>query len=52
MLKSILCDYSDAYILVDPNLGGVGGGNFTPCWFALNNSETVKAVTLTFCSIH
>ena len=22
-----------------------------PCWFSLNNSETVKAVTLAFCSI-
>ena len=35
--------------------GGVGwgGGNFTPspCWFFLNNSETVKAETLAFCSI-
>ena len=29
----------------NPNLGGVS--NFTPlCWFSLNNSETVKAVTL------
>ena len=37
-----------------------GGGNFTPnppvfhlsrCWFSLNNSKTVKAVTLGFCSI-
>ena len=29
------------------------GDNFTPppCWFSLNNSETVKAVTLAFCSI-
>ena len=27
------------------------GGNFTPGWFSFNNSETVKAVTLTFCSI-
>ena len=31
-------------------------GNFTPpipplCWFSLNNSETVKAATLAFCSI-
>ena len=26
-------------------------GNFTPCWFFFNNSETVKAVTLAFCSI-
>ena len=28
-----------------------GEGNFTPCWFFLNNSEMVKAVTLAFCSI-
>ena len=37
---------------VNPNMGGVGG-NFTlhpPCWISLNNSETVKAVTLAFCS--
>ena len=29
-------------------------GNFThhpPCWFPLNNLETIKAVTLAFCSI-
>ena len=30
-------------IYFSPNLGG---GNFPPCWFSLNNSETVKAVTL------
>ena len=39
----------------NPNMGGEGRGegNFTPspCWFSLNNSETVKAVTLVFCSI-
>ena len=32
----------------------VGGSKFTPSppdWFSLNNSENVKAVTLTFCSI-
>ena len=23
----------------------------SPCWFSLNNSETLKAVTLVFCSI-
>ena len=35
---------------INTNLGV--GGNFTfPCWISLNNSETVKAVTLTFCSI-
>ena len=33
--------------------GRGGGGNFTPspCWFALNNSEAVKAASLAFCSI-
>ena len=43
---------------LNPTLGrwggdGGGGGNFTssPCWYSLNNSETVKAVTLAFCSI-
>ena len=43
---------------LNPNLGRWGGdrggvGNFTssPCWYSLNNSETVKAVTLAFCSI-
>ena len=30
---------------------GKGGGNFTPCWFSLNNSEMVKAITPEFCSI-
>ena len=41
------------YNYIKPNLGkGGGGGNFTPpCWFSLNNSETVKAVTLAFSSI-
>ena len=48
-----------ANIIVSPNLSwegggsGVGGGVFYPsCWFSRNNSETVKAVTLTFCSIY
>ena len=37
---------------LNPNLGGWGGGNFTtPSWLSLNNSKTVKAVTLKFCSI-
>ena len=27
------------------------GGVILPCWFSLNNSETVKATTMTFCSI-
>ena len=37
---------------INPNLRG-GGGNFTlsPHWFSLSNSETVKAITLAFCSI-
>ena len=30
--------------MCNPNLGG-GGGN-PPNWFSLNNSKTVKAVTL------
>ena len=36
---------------LNPNLGEEGGGNFTPSpfWRSLNNSETVKAVTLAFC---
>ena len=46
----------------NPNLGGEwwggGGGKgggvgviLPPSWFSLHNSETVKAVTLEFCSI-
>ena len=38
----------------DSTLTWVGGwveGNFTPSWFSLNNSKTVRAVTLEFCSI-
>ena len=37
------------YFCINPNLGG-GGVIFT-CWFSLNNSETVKAAALAFCSI-
>ena len=29
----------------------VGGYFYSHCWFSLNNSEKVKAVTLAFCSI-
>ena len=39
---------------INPTGWGVGGGgsNFTPpSWFSLNNLETVKAVTVEFCSI-
>ena len=37
---------------INPDLvGGGAGGILLPCWFSLNNSETVKAVTLAFCSI-
>ena len=32
-------------------LGGGMGVFLLPCWFSLINSETVKAVTLQFCSI-
>ena len=42
----------------NPNLGacvwGGGGGQggfYHPSWVSLNNSETVKAVTLVFCSV-
>ena len=42
--------YSENFCPFNPNLGG-GRGVVLPCWFSLNNSETVKAVTLTFCSI-
>ena len=36
----------------NPNLGGGGGGLILPtCWFSPNDSETVRAVTLAFCSI-
>ena len=38
----------------DLTLTWVGGwveGNFTPSWFSLNNSKTVRAVTLELCSI-
>ena len=37
---------------INPNLGGGcrDRGNFALCWFSLN-SETIKAVTLAFCSI-
>ena len=31
---------------------GVRGGVNHPSWFSLNNSKTVEAVTLEFCSIH
>ena len=33
-------------------VAGEGWGNFTPCWFFVNNSETIKAETLAFGSIH
>ena len=36
----------------NPNLGGGSGGVILPpCWFSLNNSKMVKAVTLAFYSI-
>ena len=36
----------------NPNLGGGGAGVILPiCWVSLNNSKTVKAITLAFCSI-
>ena len=36
---------------INPNLGEDGGLILPPCLFSLNNSETVKAVTLAFWSI-
>ena len=55
LLSSQLCMTQPALINLhlNPNLDG-GGGNFnaTPrSWFSLNNSKTVKAVTLEFCII-
>ena len=49
-------------LYLNPNLGdfgegkGGGGGGFGgylphSCWFSFNNSETIKAVNLAFCSI-
>ena len=39
----------------NPHMGGGarGGAKLTPSpgWFSFNNSETVKAVTLAFCSV-
>ena len=35
---------------INPNLGG-RELFYQRCWFSLNNSETVKAITLPFCSI-
>ena len=32
-------------------MGKAGVEGNSPCWFSLNNSETVKAATLAFCSI-
>ena len=39
---------------LNSNLGGWWRGGeviLPPCWFSLDNPETVKAVTLAFCSI-
>ena len=41
-------NFNFGWIYFNPNLDG---GIFTSCWFFFDNSETVKAVTLTFCSI-
>ena len=36
--------------LLNPNLNG-GEVNLTPSWCSVTDSETVKFITLTFCSI-
>ena len=38
-------------ILVCVCVSGGRGGILPLCWFSFNNSETVKAVDLAFCSI-
>ena len=53
-----ICQQSKKYLIseiverLNPNFGG-GGSNFTPppSWFSLNNSKTVKAITMEICSI-
>ena len=54
--ESVLVQFCTKFKL-NPNVGGGmrrrggGEGGYPPSWFSLNNSETVKAVTLAFCSI-
>ena len=44
-------DLFESFLLTSVWVVVVGGGTFfPPCWFSLNNSETVKALTLDFCS--
>ena len=47
------CNYTNILFVLNPNANlGEGMGIILPlCWFSLNDSETVKAVTLGFCSI-
>ena len=44
-IASVKIHVESAIQRVNPNLGG------NLCWFSLNNSETVRAVTLAFCII-
>ena len=46
------CRIVSGYERAKRDLSGSGGEVILPsCWFPLNNSGTVKAVTLGFCSI-
>ena len=57
-MKWVNYDWYEGYVIqylywFNPNLegGGVILPSPPPSWFFLNNSKTVKAVTLEFCSI-
>ena len=53
-LKSKKKVLSNGNMFLQTRLPLIGeGGSFThsPCWFSLNNLETVKGITLAFCSI-
>ena len=43
LLKNLTCRFN-------PNLDG-GVKFILPCWFSLNNSETLKAVVLLICNV-
>ena len=39
-------------LCVEKERAGVSNVSLSSCWFVLNNSEMVKAVTLALCSMH